>query len=389
MSLTLYRRHIGTCTVAKSTISARAKRAAMGCQCPIWMYGRTGNSVVPRQSTGFTDLAEAEALRDTLIAQSKNETAHGPKLEDCISKYLAARKHELGEKTYGQIKLLLGRLQTYCEGQGVYFAREIKVDLLEQFKVDGLPELADTSKGTAVAKLRCFLRVAFRRGWIAESLADKVTAHRAVYAQKEPYSDEQVDSVLNEALKLNGGTHGYAKHPKTFRLLLELMLETGMRVGDAIRFDPATLAKGEHLWVYTFWMQKQKKTEKPRPVEAFITDRLKTAIDDCEWLSQKLPFYYGASTNPAYLANEVYERMQTLGARCGVPDCRPHRLRDTFAVRKLLSGFQLDDVSRLLGHGSVKVTEAYYAKWISARKLRLERLVAESFMNPKGNTLRN
>jgi len=170
---------------------------------------------------------------------------------------------------------------------------------------------------------------------------------------------------------------------------LELMLETGMRVGDSIRFDPAVLAKGEHLWIYAFSMQKRKRTEKPKPMEAYITDRLKTAIDACEWLSPKRPFFYGDSKDPAYLANEVYARMQTLGARCGVPDCRPHRLRDTFAVRKLLSGLQLEDVSRLLGHSSVKVTEAYYAKWISARKKRLERLLAESLMNPKGNTLRD
>ena len=73
--------------------------------------------------------------------------------------------------------------------------------------------------------------------------------------------------------------------------------------------------------------------------------------------------------------------MQTLGARRGVSDCSPHRLRDTLSVRKLLAGFELEDVSRLLGHSSVKVTEAYYAKWVSARKLRLERLVAESFVN--------
>jgi integrase len=389
MPLTLYRRHLGSCAVAKSKISARAKRAAMGCQCPIWMYGRAGNSVVPRQSTGFTDLADAEAMRDALIAQSKNETVHGLKIGECIEKYLASRKHELGEKTYGQTKLLLGRLKDYCERQGVYFAREINVDLLETFKVDGLPDLADTSKSTAVAKLRCFLRDAYRRGWITESLVDKVKAPRAVYDQKEPYSDEAVDLILNEALKLNGGTHGYAKHPKTFRLLLELMLETGMRVGDSIRFDPAALVKGEHMWIYTFFMQKQKKTQKPKPVEAYITDRLKTAIDACEWLSPKRPFFYGDSKNPAYLANEVYERMQTLGARCGVPDCRPHRLRDTFAVRKLLGGFQLDDVSRLLGHSSVKVTETYYAKWVAGRKLRLERLVSESLMNPKGDTLRD
>jgi hypothetical protein len=46
MALILYRRHNASCPVAKSKISARAKRKAMGCQCPIWMYGRTGNSIV-------------------------------------------------------------------------------------------------------------------------------------------------------------------------------------------------------------------------------------------------------------------------------------------------------------------------------------------------------
>ncbi len=232
-----------------------------------------------------------------------------------------------------------------------------------------------------MAKLRCFLRDAYRRGWIGEPLVEKVKPHRAVYDQKEPYSDEDGEKILNEALKLNGGTHGYARHPKTFRLLLELMLETGLRVGDAIRFNPAALTRGEHLWVYTFLMQKRKKTEKPKPVEAYLTDRLKTAIDTCEWLSPTLPFHFGDSKNPAYLANEVYERMQTIGERCGVSDCRPHRLRDTFAVRALLRGVQLDDVSRALGHSSVKVTEGYYARWTAGRKARLERILAESLVN--------
>ncbi len=135
MPLTLYRRHLASCPVRKSKISARAKRKAMGCDCPIWMYGRTGNSLVPRQSTGFTDLADAEALRDKLIAQSKNESVHGPTVEECVNKYLASRKHELAEKTYGHHQLLLGRLQKYCEKRGVYFARQITVDLLETFKV--------------------------------------------------------------------------------------------------------------------------------------------------------------------------------------------------------------------------------------------------------------
>ena len=81
------------------------------------------------------------------------------------------------------------------------------------------------------------------------------------------------------------------------------------------------------------------------------------------------------------MANETYERMKTIGSRCGVLDCRPHRLRDTFAVRKLVAGIPLEDVSRLLGHSSVKVTEAYYARWTASRKVRLERMLAETLVD--------
>ena len=71
-----------------------------------------------------------------------------------------------------------------------------------------------------MAKLKTLLRHAYRRGWVLESLVDRVVSHRATYKQKEPYSDEEVEKILAEAEKLNGGTHAYAKHPKTFRLLL-------------------------------------------------------------------------------------------------------------------------------------------------------------------------
>jgi hypothetical protein len=78
--------------------------------------------------------------------------------------------------------------------------------------------MAEKSKVTAVAKLRCFLRTAYGRVWITVPLVDRVAAHRAVHEQKEPYSDEELKKILDGALELNGGTHGYAKHPKTFRL---------------------------------------------------------------------------------------------------------------------------------------------------------------------------
>jgi len=45
--------------------------------------------------------------------------------------------------------------------------------------------------------------------------------------------------------------------------------------------------------------------------------------------------------------------------------------RDTFAVEMLLAGVPLEQVSILLGHKSVKITEKYYAPWVKARQEQL------------------
>ena len=384
-SLLLYKLHTPKCPVHQSRIPRKNRRFFFDCECPIYIKGRTpSGDLVPRQSTKFSDLKKAEALRDSLLAQAQvtgNQTT-GPAVSECIEKYLVSREQDLDPRTLSQHKLALDRLKRYLDAQGVLYIRDMTVDHLETFKTAGLPkDMAGTTRATTDAKVRCFLRAAFRRGWIKEFLVERVTTVRAVYDQKEPYTDNEVKAILDEALKLDGGTHGYARKPKTFRLLLELMLETGLRVGDAVCFDPASLERGDSLWIYTYRPQKQKRAEKPKLLEAYITDAMKQKLDGCEWLSKRGPFWYGDGTDPTPLAQAVYERMQGIGERAQVADCRPHRLRDTFAVRALLRGMQLEDVSRLLGHSSVKVTETYYAKWISSRKRRLERIVTETLVN--------
>jgi hypothetical protein len=104
---------------------------------------------------------------------------------------------------------------------------------------------------------------------------------------------EEVTAILDHALQLSGGTHGYAKEPRTFRLLLELMLATGLHVGDAVCFAPKALTKGDALWIYTCQPQKQKRTDKPKLLGAYITDEMKKRIDECVWLSKRGPFWYG------------------------------------------------------------------------------------------------
>ncbi|MEO5923329.1 MAG: tyrosine-type recombinase/integrase [Bryobacteraceae bacterium] len=378
MALTLYRRHLKSCRVHKTKLSPRAKRHFADCECPVWLYGRTDKELYPRQSLETTDWKVAEAERSNLIAKGKDEKIHGKPIAVAIEEYIESRRDEVVEETLNQIESALNRLKDYCAGCNVHTTQELTVDVIESFKTAVFGGLKSTTRSTLMYKVRTFLAEAYRRDWIEKPLVEKLKAVKAVYDQKSPYTDEEVKTILDAAGKLNGGREGYAGKPQTFRLLLELQLETGMRCGDAILFDPKNVKKGDRLWVYTYFPEKQKRTEQPKPHDVYLTDKLYKAIMSAEWMSEKMPFHY---PSPAHrLQQSAYERMQKIGAKFGVADCRPHRLRDTFAVRLLLRDVPIGEVSRLLGHSSVKVTETYYAKWIPARSRRLENILADSLL---------
>jgi integrase len=62
-----------------------------------------------------------------------------------------------------------------------------------------------------------------------------------------------------------------------------------------------------------------------------------------------------------------------------VSGAHAHRFRDTFAVELLLAGVPIDQVSVLLGHSPVKITEKSYAPWVKARHEQLEAAVMKAW----------
>ncbi|MDQ1451870.1 MAG: integrase/recombinase XerD [Acidobacteriaceae bacterium] len=57
-----------------------------------------------------------------------------------------------------------------------------------------------------------------------------------------------------------------------------------------------------------------------------------------------------------------------------------HQLRDSFAVTQLLSGTSMQDLSKMLAHKSVKITEKYYSPLVPERQAALERRMAEALV---------
>lgn len=401
--LYLYKFHAEDCKVHKldPPLPAKAKKFYRHCECFTWITGVTAKGeFVARQSTGLRDWNAAEAYLASFnqrVAAEIVQGDHGITLADAIQKFLDGHEENAKEKALGHHKLTLERLTTYAAGQGVKYAKELTYDICKDFLTYGLPGISDNTKTTYRSKLKVFLTEAFvRRKWIKEDIAKMIKNVAAVYEEAEPYTDEEVALIFAEAEKLNGGTIGYASKPKTFRLLLEFMLETGLRISDTVRYDPAVALKSKSgLWKYVYKPVKQPKGKVPKTAVIFLTERLKIAIDESDWLSKKFPFAYGSFTDDRH-ERACYERLQAIGHRCVlekekkdrkgnviasqrvIDDCRPHRFRDTFAVNKLLKGMALDDVSKLLAHSSAKVTQQHYAKWTIGRDDRLESLFAQT-----------
>jgi integrase/recombinase XerD len=78
--------------------------------------------------------------------------------------------------------------------------------------------------------------------------------------------------------------------------------------------------------------------------------------------------------------------LRTLFRAAGFLTGHPHQLRDTAAVEWLKAGIPLEEVSKLLGHESVKTTERSYSPWIKGRQDRLDALVIASWKSQNAAT---
>lgn len=153
------------------------------------------------------------------------------------------------------------------------------------------------------------------------------------------------------------------------RALVLLMRWSGISILDAVTLERERL-DGDKLFLY------RAKTGVPVcvPLPPHVVEMLKGLPS-----SNPRYFFWSGNGDP-HTARKGWQRSFRIlfkGAKILKPDgtpkrCHPHMLRDTFAVELLLAGVPMDQVSLLLGHSSIKVTEKHYAPFVKARQQQLE-----------------
>jgi len=171
-------------------------------------------------------------------------------------------------------------------------------------------------------------------------------------------------------LKLNKGTTWYEKRDK---LILRLMIETGVRVSELINITGADL-NGPSLTIFG-------KGRKYRT--AALYDQTTDLVID--WIRYNRLEYNDpifGKRKKKKLSRDSIDRIVKKYVKRALTSCEtlrrknitPHSLRHTFAMRNLEEGVPLSTLFLLMGHADIKSTLPYLHASNSIKKKALEML---------------
>ncbi len=165
--------------------------------------------------------------------------------------------------------------------------------------------------------------------------------------------------------------YGRVGQPNAVRLrgLILLLRYSGLRIGDAVTLAKSRIVDGK-LFLFT--------AKTGTPVYCPLPDDVVEALAGCP-TDNDTYFFWSGSSKTKSVVGDWQRSLRKLFALAKIPDGHAHRFRDTFATELLLAGVPLDQVSVLLGHKSVKITEKHYAPWVRARQELLEAAVRKSW----------
>ena len=275
----------------------------------------------------------------------------------------------LDASVLGKYRRELYRLADFCEHRGKFYLAEIGLPDLTEFRSSWESSYpSSTTRQRVQERLRSFFRYAFNAGFIRHNPAAAMSAIKVEQIPTLPLTDDQFKNLLETIPRVFPDTTKAAR----VRALIRCMRYTALAIGDAVCLE-----------------RSKVQYDARRKVTRVVTSRAKTGVD----VSVPIPADVArdllglANGNPRYLfwqtgrgqpqtAVKVWHTdLRLLFQGAGMPDGRPHQLRDTAAVAWLNAGIPLEEVSRLLGHSSIKTTEKHYAPWVRSRQDRLDGLV--------------
>lgn len=289
-------------------------------------------------------------------------------LETAIRAFLRTKK-SLRRKTYLFYDYHLENFVTWCIAANpqIKYLEEVKARAIDEFI--GYLKRCGKSENTvtgAVKTIKIFLRwCSLDEEFEREVSQRELTKIKAPVVHEESiasFSDEEIESLLR-TIEQERDPVMVARN----KALVLLLLDTGIRASE-VAVDSRRKDEPTGLTLQCLLTSDQHdprisilgKGGKPRevPVGFKTAKALRIYINRYRQPTNRHQFVFlSRGTNPLTV-NGLEHVLAGIGKRAGL-DAYPHKFRHTFAVKYLLKHRDIYGLSRLLGHGSVKVTERY------------------------------
>jgi site-specific recombinase XerD len=353
--LILFRRHKKSCRHKKKGRSYR------NCQCPIWIDGTLGGKRV-RESLNMRDWQRANEKMVRWEAEGNISEDSRKTIEDAWRDFLiTADARKLSHETIRKYKHLRKQMIAFAEGAGLRFLSQMDLETLDTFRATWKDGARSSAK--KLERVKAFFRFATERKWIPESPAHELKAAKITLAPTMPYTREEMKTILASCKNYVNTVKAQGKeNARRLRALVLLLRYSGLRIGDAVTL-PCDRLKGNRLFLYT------QKTNVP--VNLILPPVVLRALADTRKASANHWFWTGVGKKES-CSKEWQDRLSKMFATTKITHGHAHRFRDTFAVELLLAGVPMEQVSILLGHQSIRITERHYSPWVISRQTQLE-----------------
>jgi site-specific recombinase XerD len=369
--VTVYVRHSRKCPQSKVKNAGQFKR----CKCPLWLrWSKSRKRSARTRSWEIANKAarklEEELEREALGIEAPKPPDHVT-IDSAMELYLVDRSQR-GIKDSTKAQRLLGRLRDYAYSRNVILLKDVTARMLTEWRATWTFNKDSGGPAVAWSVVKTFFRWAHSIDLIPSDASSKLTSLPIVRKQVQPLTPDEMARLL-AATRQCDFTPEIAERVRIFILLQRW---SGLACVDAATLK-RELLRDDNCLVQVH--RNKTNAEVFIPLPPAVAKMLRSHVNDDENYFFWNPGRMKKSSLICQFGDWLRLVFDMAGIKHGQQEMLTHRLRHTFSVELLLAGVPIEQVSKLLGHKTVRTTERYYSAWVKERQRKLEAEVKQAW----------